>query len=502
MQAASTSNAPLLEPTHSRSVLVADIRTLLTLAMPIIGITLSRMLMGFADFYQVSFLGTEATAAISPATLFVFMALCLGMGVVTSVQTFASQALGRGEPREASGYAWQTMYIAVFTIPIAFAMTLISDAVWAGIDAPAAVRAMEADYCRVAFWSVPFGVACAGLEGFFNGVQKPGVALKAIIAALITNVVGNYLLIFGKCGFPELGITGAAIATIFGWVVRLVVLGWVFFSAEFRDRFGTRANRGLDGNRLLSTLKIGGPTAIQWVLDVGAWFLFLAVIMQGFGTATLAASNVGIQFMHVAFMPAIGVGVALCTLVGHAIGEGKPDVAMRKTKAALIVTGSYMGFIGLFFLLIPRLLMSLVSDDQAVIDAGVGILIWAALFQVSDALCIVYINALRGAGDTKWPAVVLVLLCWTVFMGGGYGMVRFVPQMGLHGPWMICTLYITILGVVLWRRFAHGAWRQIRLFEAKPEASGAVAASIEGSNSEGGLAAIDDPFAGNIGVHS
>lgn len=502
MQAASPSNAPLLEPANGRSLLATDIRTLLTLAMPIIGITLSRMLMGFADFYQVSFLGTDATAAISPATLFVFMALCLGMGVVTSVQTFASQALGRGEPHEAGGYAWQTLYIALFTVPVALVMTLISDAIWARIDAPPAVRAMEADYCRVAFLSVPFGVACAGLEGFFNGVQKPGVALKAIIAALLTNVVGNYLLIFGKFGCPELGITGAAIATIFGWIVRLAVLGMVFYSSEFRDRFGTRKNRRLDGTKLISTLKIGGPTAIQWVLDVGAWFLFLAVIMQGFGTATLAASNVGIQLMHVAFMPAIGVGVALCTLVGHAIGEGKPDDAVRKTRAALIVTGSYMGFIGLIFLLIPRLLMSLVSGDQAVIDAGVGILIWAALFQVSDALCIVYINALRGAGDTKWPAVVLVLLCWTVFMGGGYAAARFVPQMGLHGPWMICTLYITILGIVLWRRFARGSWRRIKLFETKPGVADCVVAAISGPNSEGNLAAIEEPLARNFGVNS
>lgn len=447
------------------SVLWADVKTLLALAAPIIGITLSRMLMGFADFYQVSFLSTAATAAISPATLFVFTGLCAGMGMVTSVQTFAAQSLGRQRAAEASAYAWQALYLALFITPLAIGLSLISDSVWRWIGAPADVQAMQSDYCRVAFWSLPFGVACAGLEGFFNGVQKPGVALKAILAALVCNIIGNYILIFGKLGFPALGVTGAAIATIFGWMVRLSILASVFLSHEFRERYRSHETWRLEGAKLRGLVTIGGPTAVQWVLDVGAWFLFLAVIMQGFGTATLAASNIGLQYMHIAFMPAIGVGVALCSLVGHAIGEGKPDVAVRKTRAALLVSVLYMGTIGLIFLLIPRLLMSFVSGDISVIDAGVGVLIWAALFQVSDAFCIIYINALRGAGDTRWPAVMLVAVCWIVFLLGGYAVARYVPEWKHHGPWLMCTLYITILGGLLWWRFAGGAWRRIRLFK-------------------------------------
>ncbi|MBK8270097.1 MAG: MATE family efflux transporter [Planctomycetes bacterium] len=333
--------------------------------------------------------------------------------------------------------------------------------------APEEVQKLQAEYCRVALWSLPFGVACAGLEGFFNGVQKPGVALKAIIAALVCNVVGNYLLIFGKFGLPAMGVQGAAIATLLGWALRVGILAIVFLSKEFHENYRTRDTWRFDASKLRGLVNVGGPTGIQWMLDIGAWFLFFAVIMQKFGTATLAASNIGMQYMHIAFMPAIGVGIALCTLVGHAIGEGKPEIARQKTRGALLVCVTYMGFIGLIFLAIPGFLVSFISTDTAVIEAGVGVLLWAALFQVSDALCIIYINALRGAGDTRWPAIVVVILCWTVFLSGGYMMATQMPHWKHHGPWMMCTLYITILGILFWRRFEGGAWRRINLFKNK-----------------------------------
>lgn len=455
----------IFRSTDARDVLWGDIRSLLALAAPIIGITLSRMLMGFADFIMVSRLGTEATAAISPASFFLFMGLCIGMGAVSSVQTFTAQSIGRGEPKEAPAYVWQAAYVAIASIGLAFWLSRASDGVWGAINSPPGVQTLQSAYCRISFWAVPFGVMCAGLECFFNGIQKPGVAFKAILAALVCNVVGNYVLIFGKFGFPEMGIEGAAVATVIGWAVRAGVMAAAFVAPEFRQQFETLRRWRLNVAKLRGMIVVGGPTALQWLLDIGAWFLFLAVILQDFGTETLAASNIGIQYMHVAFMPAIGVGIALCTSVGHAIGEGRPDIAARKTRAAILISSIYMGSIGLIFLIAPRLLIQLVSTDAAVIQVGIGVLIWAALFQVFDGFSIIYINALRGAGDTRWPAVALTFLCWGLFIGGGLAMVRFVPTWKHHGPWMMCTLYITILGIVLWRRFAGGAWRKIDLFK-------------------------------------
>ncbi len=461
----------------------SEARRLLVLAAPIIAAMVSRMAMGFVDFVMVSRLGTEATAAISPASFLVFGVLCLGMGAVMSVQTFASQALGRGQPHEASAYAWQSFYLAAAFFALTPAAVAWAEPFWTLVGHDPAVRQMETDYCRIGFWCMGFAVVCGGLESFFNGVQKPSVTLKAILVALGFNVAANYCLIFGKFGFPTMGIRGAAIATVIAWGVRAAMLTAVFLSREFRETYGTTAAWRLDFAKLRGVLTLGGPIAVQWVLDIGAWFAFITLLMGGLGTATLAATNITIQLMHASFMPAIGLGTALCSLVGHAIGAREPDLAVRRVRTAMALTGGYMGAIGLVFLLARYPLMRLLSDDPTVIAVGAGILIWTALFQVSDAVCITYINALRGAGDTRRPAVLVILHVWVLFVGGGYLATRLLPQIGYHGPWMMCTAYIMLLGLVLWRRFARGAWREIRLFEE--QAAGGAFPVIEADEATG-----------------
>jgi MATE family multidrug resistance protein len=468
---------------------------LLRLALPIIGMMVSRMLMGFIDFVMVSQLGTEAQAAISPATIFVFALGCLGMGVANSVQTFVSQADGRGEPRQAGAYAWQSLYIAaifgLLTWPV-----VTTTSTWFGWVAhlahhKPAVAAMEVQYIEIALWSVPLAVLSMGLNAFFMGIQRPRVALLAVILSLVVNASGNYLLIFGKLGFPEMGIAGAAVATVIGWAVRVAFLVGAILLPEFDRRYNTRRSLAWSAPKLAGMLRIGGPTAIQWLLDIGSWVVFMAMIMPPYGTDAMAASNVAMQYMHLSFMPAIGIGVALCSQVGFAIGEGDPERAVRRTRVAMRLTGLYMGAIGLLFVLARQPLMELLSDDPAVIGVGTWVLIGAAVFQVFDAMGITYMNALRGAGDTRWPAVVVALCCWVIFIGGGLAVGQLLPLLGLMGPWIMCAVYIIVLGLLLRWRWRAGPWREIRLFDHTPAQVADEDAGAAETRSPGPSAAVD-----------
>ena len=452
-----------------------EMRKLLILAAPIIAAMVSRMAMGFIDFVMVSRLGTEATAAISPSTILVFSVLCLGMGAATSIQTFAAQALGRRQPREAAAYAWQSIYMAIAFSLLSYPATQLAEPFWTLIGATPEVLALQVAYCKIAFWCIGFSIVTFGLEGFFNGIQKPSVTLVATLIGLVFNAVANYALIFGKFGFPVMGIQGAAYATVIAWGIRALLLFLVFVSQEFRRTYATHETWRISLDKLKGIFHVGGPTAVQWVLDIGAWFVFLSLLMKDFGTAAMAASNIALQYMHFSFMPALGIGLALNTLVGHAIGEGRPHLAFQRARACMIVNGLYMGLIGVIFFVARHELVALMSVDPAtgtsdpeVIRLGAGALIWAAIFQVFDAAAITYMTALRGAGDTRWPAVVIVLNCWIVFIGGGYLVSRLIPEWGIHGPWMTCTLYIILYGWVLRWRFKRGAWRRINLFKDKP----------------------------------
>jgi MATE family multidrug resistance protein len=441
---------------------------LLVLALPIIAMTVSRMLMTFVDFVMVSALGTEAQAAISPASLFVFAVGCLGLGIAHGVQTFVSQADGRDEPEEAGPYAWQSLYIAGFfgllTVPAVATTELWFGKLAALGSHSAQVTQLEIDYVRIALWAVAPSIICIGMNGFFMGIQKPWVGFFAIIASLAANVFGNWVLIFGHLGFPALGIAGAAYATVGAWWVRATVLLAAMFLPAFARRYNTRRSLRFSWHKLLNLIHVGAPTSVGWLVDIGSWMVFLMLIMPAFGTEAMAASNVGLQLMHLSFMPAVGIGIAVCSQVGYAIGAGRPDEAGLRTRVAFRLTGAYMGLVGLLFLLAREPLVRIFNHDPAVVSIGSFVLIWAAVFQVFDAMAITHMNALRGAGDTRWPAVAMGLACWTVFVVGGYSAAHLAPQWGINGPWAMCTIYIIIIGVALRWRWLGGKWREIRLF--------------------------------------
>lgn len=442
---------------------------LLTLAAPIIAMMISRMLMSFIDFAMVSQLGTEAQAAISPASIFVFFLGCLGLGIANGVQTFVAQSEGRGEPEQCGSYAWQGLYIAMIFAVLTLPASLTTES-WYGAVArlgnhPDAVRQMQVDYVRLALWSIAPAILCISFNGFFNGVQKPWITAVAVTASLVTNVCGNWLLIFGNLGFPELGIQGAAISTVIAWCVRAGVLMLALITPRFDRQYNTRRALAPDGRKLKRLVGVGAPTSIGWLVDIGSWLVFMMLIVPMFGEAAMAASNAGFQYMHLSFMPALGIGIALCSKVGFFIGEGKPETAFRWTRVAFGLTGTYMGAIGLLFFFAGPQLTWLFNDDPEVIAAGGIILAWAAVFQVFDAMAITHMNALRGAGDTRIPAILLGTTCYTVFIGGGWALATWRPDLGLHGPWSMCTLYIIVVGLLLLWRWKGGAWRNIRLFD-------------------------------------
>jgi multidrug resistance protein, MATE family len=448
---------------------------LLRLALPLIAVTASRMLMGFVDVTMVSRLGTDALAAILPGTLMMWAFICFGCGVGTSVQTFASQADGRGKPEEGAAYAWQTVFLGLAFLPLAYAATQVIPLVYAAlgslVEHPPEVRALELAYTRIALWSMAPAAIAAGFEGFFNGIQRPRVTLFEVVISLGVLSLGNYVLIWGHWGFPRMGIAGSALATVLAWWVRALVLFAVFCSPYYNRRYHTRRAFALSGRKCVDILRVGGPTGAAWLIDISSWVMFLNVIVPWFGTASLAATNIALQYTHLAFMPAIGVGMALCSQVGFAIGAGDPDKAAARTRTALRLTMAYMGAIGLLLFALRYPLMWWFTTDPAVAAIGVSIMVWVAAYQIFDAMAITFISSLRGAGDTRTPAVLNALCCWGIFIGGGYLVARFWPQWGVHGPWLLAVVYLTVLGLLLLWRYRTGTWRKIRLFGERTPAT-------------------------------
>jgi len=447
----------------------ASLGRVLALSGPMIVATVSHTVMQFVDFAMVSQLGTAAQAAVSPAGMAVFLPIALGIGTMTAVNTFASQALGRGRLSECSAYAWQAVWVALAggLLPVPLALGAVPFWRWVGHEAP--LQPLEVAYSQVLLLSVLPAMLAHALSNFFNGIHRPMVMMIAALASNALNVLFNWLLIFGHWGLPRLEIAGAAWGTVLGRWSAVAILAGAFLSPRVHARFASRATWRPVGRKLIGFLRVGIPAGAQHIGELSAWTVWTLWLVGQFGKVAQAASNVAMQFVHLSFMPAIGLGIALTALVGRAIGAGDREHAVHYTRQALALAMGYMGLVGASYVVFGRALMGWLSDQPEVIGLGVQILWLAAAFQLFDALGIVHSFALRGAGDTFWPAVYMVGLSWLLNVGGGIIITRTLPQLGVIGPWIMGTSCVILVGLSMWLRFAAGAWRRIDIFKTAPE---------------------------------
>jgi len=188
------------------------------------------------------------------------------------------------------------------------------------------------------------------------------------------------------------------------------------------------------------------------------------------GTVANTAGYIALQFMHLSFMPAVGLSIATQAMVGKAIGAGDIGRARAHAMLGLKLAMVYMGLCAVAFLALRHQMIrvflpeSVTAEDAArVIEVGAAVMIAAAVFQVFDAVAIILSAALRGAGDTVWPGVVGVTLSWLCVVGLGWLTVEVAPQFGSIGPWAGASLYIILLAFAMWWRFAGGAWKTMKL---------------------------------------
>jgi MATE family multidrug resistance protein len=208
-----------------------------------------------------------------------------------------------------------------------------------------------------------------------------------------------------------------------------------------------------------SLLAIGLPSGVQLVADIAAWMLFQTWVMVQFGTAAMSANTFMFRYLSVSFMPAFGIASAVTALVGRYYGAGRPALALRRAHLGFMVAGVYMVACGVGYVVGRNALMGLFTNDPEVLRLGAVLMVFAGIYQIFDAMYLVYNGALRGVGDTFVPAVVLAVLCWGITVGGGYAAARWRPQWGIAGPWTLASIYGLILGVFMLLRFTNGRWR-------------------------------------------
>lgn len=500
-----SNSEPSHQPAHPATPTAASgLWEILRIAAPSVATMTSYTAMQFVDGLMVSRITPADPVYIAAqfnGGLMAWVPQSLMAGLLGVVNTFVAQNLGAGKAREGPSYAWNGVWICVLwwlavLVPVALAAPLAFRAM---SDDPALVS-LSTSYAQILlFFALP-GLITRSITQYFYGMHMPMVVLAAALAGNVTNVFGNWVFIYGNLGAPELGVAGAAWGTVLGTLVEAIIPLCVFLGPSLNARFATRAAWRLRLDRMREIVRLGWAPALMFGSEMITWAYFVMVLVGKFGKEQIAASAIVLRYMHLSFMPAVGIGFALTAVVGRYLGAGQPELARQRAMLGIKIAMIYMGACAACILIFREPMVRLFMDPSLsperaaqVIDVGVKIMIVAALFQIFDAVGVTLVGVLRGAGDTIWPGVMTLVLSWTVIVGGGHAAVALVPQIEALGPWIAAAVYIILFGLLMAYRFFFGPWRSIRLVHT-PEAAAASLATCATSGSS--LEGLHDPAAG------
>ncbi len=447
-------------------------REVAVLAYPLILGHLSFTVQTFVDRLFLTWYSPEAVAGAVTGLFAVWSIVALFTGTGEYLTTFVAQYLGAGRPERIGPVLWQGIY---FSIGAGLFVAALSPFVTHAFDlaghAPA-LRVYEIQYARALMLGALPVVLMATLSTFFAGRGQTQAVLLVNVLATVVNVVLDYLLIFGKAGFPEMGVTGAALGTILSQVAGAAVYLAVMLKPEFRKAYRTLSGWRLEPWLVLRLVRFGMPTGLQYSLEVGAFAVFM-VIVGRIGTLELAASGIAFNLNMIVFMPMVGLAIAVSSLVGRYLGGGRPEVAERAVRSALAMSFVYMAACGLLYVLGAPLLLAPygAGADPAswprIAEMATVLLRFVAVYSIFDMMNIIYAGGLRGAGDTVYPMALTFVLAWIAMLVPAWvGCV--VLGAGAYFAWTTASLYVFLLGLLMRRRFRAGHWKAMRVIEPAP----------------------------------
>ncbi len=462
-----TSPAVLVEPALAL-VEPSATRELLTQAIPSVVAMTSFTLMQFVDKIMVSQIGPDPVyvGAQGSGGLAAWIPTSIMYGTLAVVNTFVAQNLGAGTPQRGPAYAWNALWLAVVAwlllIPYGLSMPWIFSTL--GYDA----RRVElaCDYGQVLVFGSIFNMAARSIGQFFYGLHRPRVVMSAVLAGNITDLIFNYILIFGYLGFPALGVKGAAISTVMGNFVEFAVPMAVFLGPKLHSELKTRVAWRPDIKKMKEILSLGWPAGLMFGSEMVCWGYFMVYLVGSRSAEASTAGFIAQQWMSVSFMPAVGLGNAISSVVGKYIGMRRPDLALQRAKVGIVMAAVYMGTCAILFLVFRHPMVGMFVPKETPLEAremvirlGGQFLIATAAFQIFDAIAMTIGGALRGAGDTKFIGVATVVLAWGCLVGLGWAFTEYFPQWGPMGPWIAAAIYIFALAVASMWRFASGKWK-------------------------------------------
>lgn len=424
----------------------------LRLAYPVMLSQFGQVMTSMADSIMVGQIGTIPLAAATLANSIFIVVLIFGIGASFAISPLVAQADGEKNPQRVSQLLKHALILNLgLTFGLSALLFLFTFNIHHFGQVPEVATASVPYLHLLNFSFLPVMVFFT-FKQFTEGLSSTKPAMIITLVGNAINIVFNYLLIYGKFGFPEMGLVGAGWATLISRVLMFVAMfALVLQSSVFSVYWKAIQWRGIQSKLVTQMAKIGVPTGLQMVFEVGA-FAFSAMMIGWISAEAQAAHNIAINLASVSYMVASGVAAATTVRVANQLGRKDFRTLREAGKVSFFISAAIMIAFGLVFLIGRNTLPLMYIQEYEVVSIASTLLVIAVMFQLSDGLQAVALGALRGMQDVKIPTIITLLAYWAVAIPFGYVFgVR--GNLGVEGIWYGLAIGLSISAVLLIWRF-------------------------------------------------
>ncbi len=445
-------------------------RRVINVSLPLVLSMGSTTVMEFTDRVFLGNHSLEALAAATPAGITSFLFASFFLGVAGYVNVFIAQYTGSGSKEGVGASLWQGIYFTILGAVFMSMLAIFAVPIFAFIGHDPHIQQLEVPYFRILCLGAGVSLTGATLSSFYSGRGLTRIVMFVHIAGTLFNIPLDYALINGKWIFPELGIQGAAVATVSCWIFITSTFAALIFRRKNIKEFHLFDKRAFNKELFMRLMKYGVPGGVQLFLDILVFTFFILMIGR-LGKTELAVTNLVLSINGLSYMPMWGFSVGVSTLVGQAMGRKRPADAAIAAKSTVHIALVYVSSLILIFILKPEPLINIFLSDnlslaekEPLMQMGIKLMKFVSLYLLFDALIIIYTGVLKGAGDSQFIMTSIISVSVTcLFIPLWFGMQHF--GMGLYFAWSCITVYLIVLFIIVITRYHRGRWKEITILE-------------------------------------
>jgi MATE family multidrug resistance protein len=443
-------------------------KDVLQVALPMVISTSFVSVMHFVDRMFLTWSSPAAMDASMQGGLAQWVSICFAIGIVSYVNTFVAQYHGAGHDERVGMSVWQGIWIGIFLTPLYLFAIPLAPLLFKLVGHSPDAQVLETTYYSILCWSSGPVIIVSAMSTFFTGRGLTWVTMVVSGVACTVNIVGDYLLVFDKLHLGLTPIAGAAWATVASHLVSLMCYALWMYWPKSRVRYGLTTSWRIDRALMKRLIGYGGSSGIHFLVE-GAGFTLLVMMVGRLGEVASMSTTLAFSVNIVAFIPMVGLGIAISTLVGQQLGNNRPDLAERATWTGMSMGLVYGLIAALLYVGAPQVFLypyeAHANPEEFAPIRGTTIVLlrFVALYFLFDTMQIVFACALKGAGDTLFVLLVAGTASIASIVIGQLGATYYGG--GLYWWWTVMTVWLSALALAYLARFLHGGWKRMRVIE-------------------------------------